>query len=127
MSSKLSSNLGSFSTRDDSIEESKKRLNENFKPHEFKYIDGTLTLKEREILLKYGTKFQMFVDGKYREYTEECKQIISGCNNAVGSLSESVQVWFKYQNLLEEEEKARKLKNKRCASTIIIPTPYRGE
>ena|ERR1700759_5672227 len=120
--------FGQISLRDYEPKEAHKRLNEKFEIHKFKYIDDTLTSEEQKILRKYGTKFQMFVDGLYRDGTEEYEQIINGSDKTTGSVSKEVQVWFKYQSMLKDENKGREAENIRLAKENENRfRPYHGE
>ncbi|HVG32333.1 MAG TPA: hypothetical protein VM911_04610 [Pyrinomonadaceae bacterium] len=111
--------LTSISLRDAPFKETQKRLKEPFQIHKFKYIDNTLTQEERENLRKNGTRFQMMIDGRVKENTDEFKQLIGGPNNISEPIFRSVKVWFKYQSMLKDEEAGRKLENKRRATENI--------
>jgi hypothetical protein len=60
-----------FPSSDEPVKEILKQAKETFRLHKFKYIDNTMTLEERQVLSKCGTKFQQFKDGKRIESTEE--------------------------------------------------------
>ena len=111
-----------FTSKDDSNKEISERLKEKFKLHQFKYAEDTLNMEEKQTLLKHGTKFQMFKDGKIKDNTEEFTHFI---NNEPAS--KALQAWFKYQALLKEEDEARKLENKKRAREIKPSTPYHGQ
>ena len=107
---------------DEPLKEIDKQLKEPFKFHKFKYIDNTLTLEERQILLECGTKFQLFKAGKIVGTTEEYTQLMNS-----EPASKALQAWFKYQALLKEEEEARKIENGRLAGKTKRTPPYRGQ
>jgi uncharacterized protein YifE (UPF0438 family) len=118
--------FGTFNTGDYPFKEIMREYNEKFVIKKFKNIEDedTLTAEEKEILNKHGKKFQMFADGKAEIYAdEEYQQIINGPDNATGTISKPVQVWFKYKDLLRREEEGRK---KRRIENNKLPSRYYG-
>jgi uncharacterized protein YifE (UPF0438 family) len=84
-------------------------LKEEFPLKRLKHTEYNLTLKQRKILMKYGTQMQALMDGSITPLWAKGKHFVAMCKGLVEPADEYENIWKSYLLTLEEEKRLKEI------------------